>query len=64
MYRNEWDAAVARASALEQQLRAAQSSQSVDAATIARDCAEAAHIPERIHMARVAAVKQALALAE
>ena len=35
MYRNEWDAAVARASALEQQLRAAQSSQSVDAATIA-----------------------------
>lgn len=35
MYRNEWDAAVARASALEQQLRAAQASQSVDAATIA-----------------------------
>ncbi len=35
MYRNEWDAAVARASALEQQLRAAQSSHTVDAATIA-----------------------------
>ncbi len=35
MYRNEWDAAVARASALEQQLRDAQSSQQVDAATIA-----------------------------
>jgi hypothetical protein len=35
MYRNEWDAAVARASALEQQLRAAQTSQSADAATIA-----------------------------
>lgn len=35
MYRNEWDAAVARASALEQQLRAAQTSQTADAATIA-----------------------------
>ncbi|MBK9037523.1 MAG: hypothetical protein IPL61_40810 [Myxococcales bacterium] len=35
MYRNEWDAAVARASALEQQLRQAQSGQQVDAATIA-----------------------------
>lgn len=35
MYRNEWDAAVARASALEQQLRAAQSSHEADAATIA-----------------------------
>ncbi len=36
MYRNEWDAAVARASALEQQLRAAQSGQQADAATIAQ----------------------------
>jgi hypothetical protein len=35
MYRNEWDAAVARASALEQQLRDAQSGQQADAATIA-----------------------------
>lgn len=34
MYRNEWDAAVARASALEQQLRAAQASHTTDAATI------------------------------
>lgn len=35
MYRNEWDAAVARASALEQQLRDAQAGQQADAATIA-----------------------------
>jgi hypothetical protein len=35
MYRNEWEAAVARASALEQQLRDAQSGQQADAATIA-----------------------------
>lgn len=35
MYRNEWDAAVARATALEQQLRHAQSSNQADAATIA-----------------------------
>ena len=45
-------------------LKALAAMRAVDAATIARDCAEAAHIPERIHMARVAAVKQALALAE
>lgn len=35
MYRNEWDAAVARANALEAQLRQAQSGQQHDAATIA-----------------------------
>lgn len=35
MYRNEWDAAVARANALETQLRQAQSGQQQDAATIA-----------------------------
>lgn len=35
MYRNDWDAAVARASALEAQLRQAQAGQSADAATIA-----------------------------
>lgn len=34
MYRNEWDAAVARANALETQLRQAQSGQQQDAATI------------------------------
>jgi hypothetical protein len=35
VYRNEWDAAVARANALETQLRQAQSGQQQDAATIA-----------------------------
>ena len=35
MYRSEWDAALARASALETQLRQAQSGQQQDAATIA-----------------------------
>lgn len=35
MYRNEWEAAVARATALETQLRQAQSGQQQDAATIA-----------------------------
>ena len=35
MYRSEWDAAVARANALETQLRQLQSSQQTDAATIA-----------------------------
>jgi hypothetical protein len=35
MYRNEWDAAVARANALEVELRQSQSGQNVDAATIA-----------------------------
>ena len=37
---------------------------SVDAAEIARNCDNAAQIPERIHAARVAAVKQTLVLSE
>lgn len=36
MYRNEWDAAMARAAALEAQLRHAQATQQGDAATIAQ----------------------------
>lgn len=36
MYRNDWDAAVARATALEEELRRAQAGQATDAATIAQ----------------------------
>jgi len=44
-------------------LRALDAIRSVDAATIAKSCADPARIPERMHAARVAAVKQALRLA-
>ncbi len=42
MYRNDWDAAVARATALEEQLRQAQAGQAQDAAAIARLTAQLA----------------------
>jgi len=45
-------------------LRALDAIRSVDAATIAKSCADPARIPERMHAARVAAVKQALRLAD
>ncbi|MFZ4535189.1 multifunctional CCA addition/repair protein [Propionivibrio sp.] len=45
-------------------LRALDAVRAVDAAAIARGCADAAQIPERLHTARVAAVKQVLALAD
>ncbi|MFZ2855524.1 MAG: multifunctional CCA addition/repair protein [Rhodocyclaceae bacterium] len=37
---------------------------SIDAASIARACIDPAQIPERLHVARVAAVRQSLAVAE
>jgi tRNA nucleotidyltransferase (CCA-adding enzyme) len=43
-------------------LRALAAVRSVDAAAIARSCGNAAQIPERLHEARVAAVKRALRL--
>ena len=45
-------------------LKALAAIRSVDAASIARNCRDPLQIPERIHMARVSAVKQALALLE
>jgi len=43
-------------------LRALEAIRSVDAAAIAKACVDPARIPERMHMARVSAVKQALRL--
>jgi tRNA nucleotidyltransferase (CCA-adding enzyme) len=43
-------------------VRALGAARAVDAAGIARSCNETAQIPERLNAARVAAVKQALAL--
>ena len=45
-------------------LRALAAVRAVDAGAIARSCKDAVQIPERLHVARVAAVKQALALSE
>ena len=45
-------------------LHALDAIRSVDAAAIAKACADPARIPERMHAARVAAVKQALRLAD
>ncbi len=43
-------------------LRALAAVRAVDAATIARSCSDSSQIPERLHVARVAAIKKALAL--
>jgi len=45
-------------------LRALEAIRAVDAAAITRACSDPARIPERMHMARVSAVKQALQLME
>jgi tRNA nucleotidyltransferase (CCA-adding enzyme) len=45
-------------------LRALDAVRSVDAAAIALGCSNAAQIPERLNVARVAAIKQALALSD
>ena len=45
-------------------MRALAAVRAVDAATIVQACSDAAQIPIRLHEARVAAVKQALSLAE
>ena len=45
-------------------LRALDAIRSIDAAAIAKACADPAHIPERMHVARVAAVKHALRLTD
>lgn len=43
-------------------LRALDAMRAVDAATIARSCKDPSTIPERLHIARAAAIKQALAI--
>ena len=45
-------------------MRALAAIRSVDAAAIAKACNDPARIPERMHMARITAVKQALQLME
>ena len=45
-------------------LRALAAVRAVDAATIAKSCSDSSQIPERLHVARVAAIKQALAIAD
>ena len=45
-------------------LRALDAIRSIDAAAIAKACADPAHIPERMYVARVAAVKHALRLTD
>jgi len=44
--------------------KALRAMRAVDAAAIARSCSDSTQIPERLHQARVAAVREALALAE